>query len=59
MKLTAAQLAKRLGISRATIFNLKKSYPAGCPKSFDEVEAWRQFCLAHSISPEVICRLAR
>jgi hypothetical protein len=43
MKLSAAELSKRLGISRATIFNLKKLYPIEYPQSFDKVEAWRNF----------------
>jgi hypothetical protein len=55
---TAAQLAKRLGISRATIFNLKKSYPTEAPP-FNEIEKWRAFALAHVIGPEQITRLAR
>lgn len=59
MKMSAAQLAKVLGISRATIFNLKKAYPTLAPKAFDDVEKWRAFALAHLIGSDQTTRLSR
>jgi hypothetical protein len=57
--MTADQLAKRLGCSRATIFNLKRTYPAKAPKSFGNVPAWQAFVLAHAIDPDLLYRLSR
>ncbi|MEA3147728.1 MAG: hypothetical protein QOI53_3314 [Verrucomicrobiota bacterium] len=57
MKLTADQLAKRLGISRAQVFNLKKAYPDKAPKSFGNVQAWKAFALANTINPDAYLRL--
>jgi hypothetical protein len=57
MKLTADQLAKRLGISRATIFRLQKEHPKEAPKSFGNVQAWKAFALANTINPDAYLRL--
>jgi hypothetical protein len=54
---TAEQLAKKLGVSRATIFNFRKQYPTEAPESFDDFEGWRLFVLAHAVDPQLICRL--
>jgi hypothetical protein len=54
---TAGELAKQLGLSRATVFNLKKSFPDAAPKTFDDVEEWRQFCLETLASSEATTRL--
>jgi hypothetical protein len=59
MKLTADQLAKKLGLSRATVFTLKKHYPKEAPQAFSDVRAWRVFALRHVTDPEAITRLAR
>jgi hypothetical protein len=59
MKSTAASLSLKLGISRVTIFSLKKRYPDQAPKDFGQTEKWRSFCLAHVIDPEVITKLIR
>ena len=55
--MAADQLAKRLGCSRATIFNLKKAYPKEAPRSFGNVPAWQAFALAHTIDPDMYLRL--
>jgi hypothetical protein len=55
--MTADQLAKRLGCSRATIFNLKKAYPEKAPKSFGNVQAWKAFALANTINPDAYLRI--
>ena len=49
-RFTAGQLAKSLGLRRATVFDLKKSFPDAAPKTLDDVEEWRQFCLGHLVS---------
>lgn len=49
MKSTAASLALKLGVSRVTIFSLKKRYPGQAPKDFGQDEKWRSFCLAAGI----------
>jgi predicted DNA-binding transcriptional regulator AlpA len=59
MKLTADQLAKKLGLSRATVFTLKRHFPKEAPQSFSEVRAWRTFASRHVTDPEAITRLAR
>jgi hypothetical protein len=42
--MTASELAKDLGISRALLFKIRKRYPrAEQPATFDDVEAWRIF----------------
>ena len=43
---TAAGLAKQLGISRVSLWRLRRQFPAECPAT-DDIEAWRQFCSAH------------
>jgi hypothetical protein len=41
---TAEELAKELGISRALLFKIRKRYPPGeYPATFSDVEAWRTF----------------
>ena len=55
--LTASQLAAKLGISRATIFSLRKSYPDAAPKTFDDVAKWRRFAMNYVLDPDVYMRL--
>jgi hypothetical protein len=55
--MTADELAKKLGCSRATIFNLKKSYPKEAPKSFENLPAWKAFVMGHTIDPDLWVRL--
>ncbi len=58
-KLTGTQLAKQLGISRVTLYRLKRQYPAEAPKTFDNVEKWPSFALAHLVGSDQVTRLAR
>jgi transcriptional regulator with XRE-family HTH domain len=58
-KLTGTELAKRLGVSRVTLYRLKRQYPTEAPKSFNDVEKWRSFCLAHVTGSDQITRLGR
>ena len=47
-----------LGLSRATVFNLKKSNPDEAPATFDNVEEWRAFALnGHLVNSEAITQL--
>jgi hypothetical protein len=42
--MTAAQLARELGISRALLFKIRRRYPKGeYPTTFADLEAWRTF----------------
>lgn len=41
--MTAAELSKRLGISRKTLFNYRNEYPDRAPKSFSSLEEWTAF----------------
>ena len=54
---SVAELSRRLGISRKTIYALKKTYPSQAPKTFGDVETWRHFCLQYVTSLEAITRL--
>lgn len=40
--MTAEELAKVLGVSRKTLFRLKKSYPDATPSNFDDPEKWKR-----------------
>jgi hypothetical protein len=41
---TAVELVRELGISRALLFKIRRRYPKGeYPASFDDIEAWRTF----------------
>jgi hypothetical protein len=55
--MTAEELAKKLGCSRATIFNLKKAYPDKAPKSFGNFQAWKVFVMAYTVNPDVWVRV--
>lgn len=56
-KLTAKELADRLGISRRTIFSLRKQYPKIAPKTFNNVAKWRSFALGVLTNPDACIRL--
>jgi hypothetical protein len=56
--MTATELSKKLGISRTTVYRLKRQYPLHAPP-LDKVEKWRSFLLAHVIDPNVVARLCR
>ena len=56
--MTATELSKKLGISRATIFRLKRQYPDSVPQ-LDKVEKWRTFALSKTTNADAICRLAK
>jgi hypothetical protein len=56
---TAEQLSKKLGISRASIFALRKQHPTKAPKTFDAIEQWRSFALEYTTNPDAVCRLCR
>jgi hypothetical protein len=58
-KLTAAELARLLGVSRGTIFSLRRRYPFRAPETFNDVEKWRTFILANVTNSDLICRLCR
>jgi hypothetical protein len=58
-RITGTELARRLGIARVTIYRLRKQIPDEAPASFNDVEKWRAFCLAHVVGSEQITRLAR
>jgi hypothetical protein len=55
---TTTGLAKQLGISRVSLWRLRRQFPAEVPET-DDIEAWRQFCLAHATEAGLVCRLAR
>ena len=59
--MTATELSKILGVSKATLYRLKRQWPGQAPKSFDiaTLEKWRSFCLMYVTDPDAICRLAR
>jgi hypothetical protein len=42
LHMTAEELAKVLGVSRKTLFRLKKSYPEAAPANFDDPEKWKR-----------------
>jgi hypothetical protein len=54
--MTATELSKKLGISRTTVYRLKRQYPLQAPP-LDKVTLWRAFLLEHVIDPDVIARL--
>jgi hypothetical protein len=56
--MTVTRLAKELGVCRATLYRIKRQYPAQAPKT-DDLEKWRSFLLAHVIDPDVVTRLCR
>jgi hypothetical protein len=55
--MTADELAKKLGCSRATIFNLKKAYPDKAPKSFGNLQSWTVFVMRHATDPDMYLRV--
>jgi Cro/C1-type HTH DNA-binding domain len=58
-RITGTELAKQLGIARVTIYRLRKQFPGQAPASFNDVEKWRSFCLAHVTGSDQIIRLGR
>jgi hypothetical protein len=58
-KTTVTELSRQLGgLSRATIYRLKRLYPNEAPP-LDEVEKWRSFALLHLIGVDAITRVGR
>jgi hypothetical protein len=55
--MTADQLAKKLGCSKTTIFNLKRAYPDKAPKSFGNLQSWKAFVMGHTTNPDVWVRM--
>jgi hypothetical protein len=47
--MTGTKLAKTLGISRASLYRLRATYP-GAPATFDDVEGWRKFIARFAIA---------
>jgi hypothetical protein len=54
--MTAKGLSRAIGISRRTIFRLKREFPAEAP-SFADVAGWRKFALGRVINSEALERL--
>lgn len=46
--MSGTKLAKTLGVSRATLYRLRNTYP-GAPTTFDDVEGWRKFVARFAI----------
>jgi hypothetical protein len=46
--MSGTKLAKTLGVSRATLYRLRNTYP-GAPKTFDDIEKWRKFVARFAI----------
>jgi hypothetical protein len=46
--MSGTKLAKTLGVSRATLYRLRKTY-RGAPTTFDDVEGWRKFVARFAI----------
>jgi hypothetical protein len=46
--MSGTKLAKTLGLSRASLYRLRRMYP-GAPKTFDDVEGWRKFVARFAI----------
>jgi predicted DNA-binding transcriptional regulator YafY len=40
--MSGTELAKTLGVSRATLYRLRNTY-RGAPMTFDDIEGWRRF----------------
>ena len=56
-KVSATELARKLGLHHSTVYRLRNAYPDSAPP-FNETERWRQFCLGHLVSSEATTRLS-
>jgi hypothetical protein len=46
--MSGTKLAKTRGLSRASLYRLRNTYP-GAPKTFDDVEGWWRFVARFAI----------